>query len=206
MFNFQKIDSIFYTKRTVLYDSLKNVESDVTQFHKYQLNPTLEMSISWENAGEQHHILFKNNKTEKWVNEKLVDADEAALYRTCMSANYVLFMPFKLLDEGVNLDYLGIKKLPNGKEVHVISAKYDTSQNDNHSTNDDWEYYFEKDSYDFVANMVDHRDYFALIYNNEYSESGGIRFNAYRPSFRVDKELNHLWQRGEFYYSDFAVK
>ena len=70
----------------------------------------------------------------------------------------------------------------------------------------DKEYYFDKNNYEFIGNMVDHGDYFALIYNGEFVKAGGLRFNAYRPSYRVGKDRNHLWQRGEFFYSDFIVK
>lgn len=204
--NYKNMDSIFYKKRTVLYDKEKNMESDVTQFHKYQLKPALVMSISWSKDSLPHEIIFEKNKAIKKVNGNIVEADGAALKRTCMAAYYVLFMPFKLLDKGVALSYKGITKLPNGKEVHIIAADYDPDNNSNHSTNDDWEYYFDKNDYSFVANMVDHGDYFALIYNDKYVELGGLRFNGYRPSYRVDQDRNHLWKRGEFYYSDFVVK
>ena len=203
---YQKIDSIFYKKRTVLFDSLGNVESDVAQFHKYQLKPYLAMSISWQDGGEKHEIVYKENKAKKLVDNKIIEADETALVRTCMSANYVLFMPFKLLDPGVELMYKGIAQLPNGKDVHVVAANYDPGENQNHSTTDNWEYYFSKDNFDFVANMVDHGDYFALIYNDKYTMANGLRFNAFRPSFRVNSEREYLWKRGEFYYSDFVLK
>ncbi len=202
----QAKDSIFYKKRTVLYDSLGNVESDVMQFHKYQLNPELVMSISWKNNGEEHEIIYNINKTKKLINNNIVEANEESLIRICMSANYVLFMPFKLLDPGVELSYKGIIKLPNGKEVHTIAADYNPDKNTNHSTNDNWEYYFDKTTYDFVANMVDHGDYFALIYNDKFAEVSGLRFNAFRPSYRVNAAREHLWKRGEFYYSEFVLK
>ena len=204
--NYRNIDSIIYKKRTVLYDINGEKESDVTQVHKYQLKPYLAMSISWEKTGEQHEIIYKENKAKKLINKKVVESDEEALKKTCMAAYYVLFMPFKLLDPGVGLSYKGAVTLPHSKNVHAIAASYDTGKNDNHSTDDQWEYYFDKKNYDFVANMVDHGDYFALIYNSEYIEAGGLRFNAYRPSYRVDNERQHLWQRGDFFYSDFTVK
>ncbi|MEO1257739.1 MAG: hypothetical protein AAFZ15_03050 [Bacteroidota bacterium] len=204
--NYQKMDSIIYKKRTVLYDINGEMESDITQFHAYQLKPYLAMSISWEKEGDQHEIIYKKNKARKLINKKIAEADEEALKKTCMAAYYVLFMPFKLMDPGVELSYKGAVSLPHSKNVYAVAANYDTGKNTNHSTNDQWEYYFDKSNYDFTANMVDHGDYFALIYNSEFVEAGGLRFNAYRPSYRVDNERQHLWQRGEFFYSDFIVK
>lgn len=203
---YAEADSIIYKKQTILYDSLKNVESDVTQFHAYQLKPYLAMSIRWEKDSAQHEIVYKKGKAKKMVNQSLVEADEAALVRTCMAAYYVLLMPYKLLDPGVDLSYGGLRQLPNGQEVHVVKADYNPDENANHSTNDDWEYYFDKEHYDFVANMVDHGDYFALIYNDQFTSAGGIRFNALRPSFRVKENLQHLWKRGDFRYTAFEVK
>ncbi len=107
-------------------------------------------------------------------------------------------MPFKLLDPGVKLSYRGIVTLPNGKEVHTIFADYEGEE--------DWEYFFDKKTGDFVANMVDHGDYFALIYNEKFTTSGGLRFYAYRTSYRVDSLRNILYRRGEFFYDEIVLK
>lgn len=204
--NFQNIDSLFYEKRTVLFDSLGKVESDVLQKHIYQVRPGLAMSISWENEEGTHRISRKKNECEKFLNDKKIKADSVGLLRSTNAALYTLFMPWKLLDPGVELKYKGIVKLPGGNDAHAISAIYFPEKKNNHSTKDDWEYYFEKDTYKYMACMVDHHDYFALIVNEEKSKSGGLVFNAYRNSYRVDKDRNILWKRGEFYYENIIAK
>lgn len=203
---FQNMDSIVYDKRTVLFDSLENVEMDRTQKHIYRMKPELSISVSWEDEKGKHHILRKGNQVEKYLNEEKVDADSEALTKSTNAAMYTLFMPWKLLDEGVELNYKGVVELPNEKEAHTISAVYDPESKSNHSTKDDWEYYFDKDTYEYVACMVDHHDYFAFIQNDKKSKSNGLTFNALRNSFRVDKGRNILWKRGEFYYENIVLK
>lgn len=204
--NFQAMDSIFYEKRTVLFDSLGKVESDRAQQHRYQLRPERVMSISWQDAEDEHEIFHSKNLTEKRVNGSPVEADAAALERTAKAATYTLLMPWKLLDPGVELSYRGIVNLPDGSEAHVIGAGYDPGSKSNHSTNDDWMYFFGKNDYAYLACMVDHGDYFALIQNEKKSQAGGLTFNAFRVSYRVDSLRNLLWKRGEFFYENIVVK
>ncbi len=189
---------VFYKKRTVLYDSLGQVESDRTQLHKYQLKPAFTASISWLQDGDRHEIFFENNLAKKNVNGTTVEKGGKAHENTVQSALYTLFMPFKLLDPGVELSYRGLLTLPNGEEVHTIFADYEGEE--------DWEYYFDTNTGDFVANLVDHGDYFALIYNEKFTTSGGLRFNAYRTSYRVDSLRNIQYRRGEFFYDEIVLK
>lgn len=203
---YDRLQSISYTKRSVLYDEHGNVESDGTQFHRYILKPELSMNISWEKNGQKHEIIFRQNKATLWIANKQVEADGAALAKTCLSAHYVLFMPFKLLDPGVALSYKGVTILANGKSVHIIGASYVGGGNEDHGTQENWEYYFDKNSGDFMANMVDHGDYSALILNEQFTESGGIKFPAFRPSYRANAQREQLWKRGAFYYTDYITE
>jgi hypothetical protein len=196
--NWKSLDTIAYLKRTLLFDSLGNLESDRKELHRYRLQPELTMHISWKEGEDSHEIFYRKEQVEKRLNGSPVSADTEALRRTASSALYVLFMPFKLLDPGVKLTYKGIVTLPDGRRVHVIAANYEPGEH--------WEYYFDRKTCDFVASMVDHGDYRALVTNDEFITLGGLRFNAFRTSHRVDQNRKILYKRGEFYYDDFAVQ
>lgn len=191
-------DSVFYTKRSILYDPSGSVESDQTQLHKYQLKPSFAASIIWEAEDGQHEVLFKNNRASETVNGQPTGAAEEALKKLVHGAFYVFFMPFNLLDQQATLTFTGTATLPNHTPVHVISAVYPEG--------DDWEYYFDKKTGSFAANRVRHGDDYALIFNEKFTTSGGLRFHTYRTSYRVDSLMNIQYRRGEFFYENIILK
>ena len=66
-----------------------------------------------------------------------------------MSSLNVLGMPFKLLDEGTVLTALGSVVLRSGKQAQAIRASYDPRKHSNHSTTEEWIYYFDENNADF---------------------------------------------------------
>ena len=88
----------------------------------------------------------------------------------------------------------------------MIEASYNSEQNDNHSTDDLWWYFFDARDGSYLASMVYHPPTYALIENTKYTDDLPIRFNTYRESYRVDSLRNKEYLRGVFYYSDFEIK
>jgi len=199
--NWQALQTIAYRKRTVLYDSLGKVESDRTQWHRYRLRPVLEMHIGWREGTDSLEIVLQDGQVRRYRNGRPEEAPPETLQSTLSSALYTLFMPFKLLDPGTRLRYLGRDTLPDGREAEVLAAHYDPTQHPNHSTAEPWRYYFDPQSGAFLAAWVDHGDYRALILNESYAEFKGLRFNALRRSWRLDAHDQPAWMRGLFEYA-----
>lgn len=197
---------ISYEKRTVLYDSTGNVESQVKQVHRYDFQPQLKMSISWEQGRDHCEIRLRSDQVQKWVNGERVPADSIELKKTCMSALFVLGMPFKLLDQGAQLGYNGKVRLVNGKDAHAVTATYEPDGTDPARSNEEWAFYFDAATYDFLASRVDHGNYIAMIYNDEVQLVDGLRFPKTRTSFRVNAEGDHLWKRGTFDYDQLVLE
>jgi hypothetical protein len=114
-------------------------------------------------------------------------------------------MPFKLLDPGTRIAHEGIDTLDNGRIVDVIKAIYDPGENENHSTQDVWWYYFDRENGSYLASMVYHEPTYAYIENNRITDEHEIRFNTYRESYRTDSLKNKQSLRGVFHYSDFKI-
>jgi hypothetical protein len=146
--------------------------------------------------------LLENGQANKTVNG-VIETSEAA-YQSFMSAYYVLLMPFKLLDPGTHLSYIGESVL-NEQTAQILKATYDPSTKENHSTADEWYFFFEPTTGRYIASAVYHAPTYALIENNEQENVSGIVFNTYRKSWRVDSLFNKEYLRGEFWYSDFQV-
>lgn len=200
-----KLESISYKKRNILYHEDGSIESDVTQFHEYQLQPELQGTIFWKEGNNSHSIVYRKGKASKYTDGELISADDESAAKSFLSAHYVLFMPFKLGDEGTRLTYEGTAILDNGTEVDVIKATYSPDTYDNHSTNDEWYYYFDKATGSYLANMVYHAPTYAYIRNTKTDQSLPIVMNTYRESYRVDKDRHIEFLRGEFFYEDYQL-
>ncbi|MDX1478210.1 MAG: hypothetical protein R3301_10935 [Saprospiraceae bacterium] len=199
------IDSITYRKRSILYLADGAVESDQTQYHRYDLQPSLSGSITWSDSTGEVTIAYQDGNATRSIDGVAVTGGEESARQTFLSAYYVLFIPFKLLDPGTLLTYTGKDTLESGAIADVIKAEYDPGQHGNHSTSDVWWYYFEENTGRHLASLVYHPPTYALIENIRTTQTTPIRFNAYRESYRCDRTLNKQFLRGVFEYSDFRL-
>lgn len=201
----RNLKEIRYRKHSILYLSDSSIESEVIQEHVYNMSPEFAADITWESEGESHLLRYTKDLTQKFVNDTLQDANEESLRQSVMSAIYVLGMPFKLLDPGVQLTYKGETDV-DGTRAHAIEARYSSEDNDNHSTDDLWWYYFDVRDYAFIGALVYHAPTYALIRNLKFDESTAIKFHAHRKSYRTDSLRNKEYLRAQFWYSDYQIR
>ncbi len=205
MEKFQNLESISYKKRSILFLPDGSTESDVTQFHEYNMAPELSATIFWMKDGQRHSIKYDHGVGKKYIDGELVTGSENSATKAFFSAHYVLFMPFKLADEHVQLSYEGKDQLRSGQQVDVIKAIYQPTSHDNHSTDDTWWYYFDADSGAYAGSMVYHAPTYAYIENTAKNEKLPLIMNTYRKSFRADKDRKIEYLRGEFFYEDYEM-
>lgn len=149
---------------------------------------------------------MENGKYFRTVDDTSVNIPQEAIAKAVNTATYVVSMPFKLLDPGAVIRYLGEDKLADGRPVDVIEVAYNTDQHENHSTSDVWRYYFDRPDRKIVANWVDAGDHYSLVENLTYERVGGILFNKKRQSFRVDSLGNKLYLRADYAYGNYQVE
>ena len=203
--NYQSIDSIIYKKKTILYHQDGTIESELAQEHKYQLSPAISGDIYWADSIGSHHIRYDGKSSYKSLNGQVLNGQGESAKSAFMSAYYVLFIPFKLMDEGVVLAYEGVETVINGETCDVIKATYAPDEHQNHSTADVWYYYFDTETGRYVSSMVYHAPTYAYISNDQTTSEQAIIFNTYRKSYRTDAERNIEYLRGEFWYSDYRL-
>lgn len=203
---YQKTRSLEYRKTTILFDSTDAEESRTIQQHKYSLQPEFTGEMEWEVNGELHRIVFDGKKAVKFINEvaQTDSLTSASALMNITAAHYVMLQPFKLLDPGTELIYLGRDTLEDGVEVDVIKANYPRA-NPVEPTNDQWWYYFDSKSALLVANLVRHGSTYSYIVNLDYNTGTGLRFNAHRKSFFVDSLRNILFLRAEYLNDDVLI-
>jgi len=178
------------------FENYKNLE--------YTISPELSATIFWMKDGHRHSIKYEDGIGQKYVDGQLVADGSKSATSSFLSAHYVLFMPFKLSDDYVQLSYLG-QDQQSGHDVDVIKAVYSPSKHKSHSTNDIWWYYFDARTGAYVASMVYHEPTFALIENTRQNTDLPLVMNTYRISHRVDSERNKEYVRGEFFYEDYEM-
>jgi len=199
----QNLQSISYSKTIILTDSSGIEESRVTQYHNYQLKPELAGSISWISGNDSISIVYKNEAASRFVNgvEETVLASKGVAKASFFSAYYVLFQPFKLLDEGTELTFIGEDEVENGLKVNVVQPVYEGAK----PGDDRWWYYFNKETNQLAANMVNHPPTYSYIVNLAYDSSTAIIFNAHRKSYFVDSLRNVQYLRAEYFYTDYIL-
>ena len=198
--------SLRYEKESKVYNADGSVRVNTLQEHYYEMGPEFKAKVQWQAGEETHEINYTDAGAEKWVNgERVVDMDtEAKAYEAVNAARYTVSQPFKLSDPGVVLTYEGEDTLEEGQKVHVVKASYSTD-NENHSKNDEWWYFFDVDTYLCLATMVHHGTTYSYIKNLEYDRSTGLVFNYHRKGYAVDSARNILYHQSEYFYRNYEI-
>ena len=182
---------IEYQKTLHKADSTGNIVSQVTQHHRYNVFPEFGVSMDWEEGGSRYAIM--NNGNQSW---KLKDGSHMqdqknvnSAYNSSHGSQYVLFMPWKLLDPGVQLKYVGIQQLPNGLEGEGIQVNY--SEDNSTTTTHTWWYYFDLEGKP-IANFLESDQGYSYTEYLEYEEVEGLKFHVKRNSYRSDSTRTNI--------------
>ncbi len=193
-----------FKKRSILYLADGTIESKNTQIVQFEDQPRLSGMITWDNASDINltKIEYLDQQATKYIDgiDQGEDINEASR-RSFLGAHIVMSMPFKLLDQGVNLSYAG-RQEQYGKQVEVLIADYDSDQ-PNHTESHRWWHYFDAESYDYLGYKVHHPPTYALVENLNTTTLNGLTYPVDRITWRVDSLNNKQYIRAKFAYSDF---
>ena len=196
-----------YKKAFKLLDSLGNIENDVMQTHDYSFQEEPIIKIAWEKDSIHHQIVYQNNQVIKEENHGAVQPQNPqSLLNTVLSATFVVDIPFKLLDKGIDFQHLGYDTLESGEEVEVLEAVFNPKKSNNHSTPDTWHLYFDKNDYKLLGYRVQHANHFSYVKNLRDTIVNGLLFPLERKSYRVDSARNLLYLRAAYQYWEFEIK
>lgn len=203
----RSLKTLRFKKYTALYDSSGATESEGWQVHLYTFHPKWKINISWAEDSLRHEITYDGKIVSKTINGRPdTTADQQSLLNSVLSSTFVMSIPFKLLDQGVQLAYIGTDTLEDGHAVEVIRASYNPDKHDSHSTPDTWWHYFDKNDSRLLAYVVRHSDHFSYVKNLNFTTAGGFLLPAERESYRVDSRRNILYLRAKYRYTDYEVE
>jgi len=183
--------SLSYYKISQYFDSTGNPTRKVTQFHQYQLKPRLKFRISWEEDGDKFVIVNTGDKAWKTINGKVSEeeSDINHAWNSSFGSHYVIGMPFKLRDPGVNLSYEGEKTLRNGRIAHNVKVTYSPGAGSAAGMHS-WNYYFDPERGGLLANKIDYQNGSSYTAYESFEEVGGIMLSKERKSYQVDEDGN----------------
>lgn len=198
----QRIKNLTYIKHGILYFADGSVETDNVQLHRYKFFPQFSAEITWEENNLHHRITYSTDGARQFQNEILTEKDPT---QTVMSSLYVLGMPFKLLDAGTVLTASGSVILRSGQQAHAIKANYNPEKNSNHSTTEEWIYYFDENNAAFLGSLVFHPPTYAYIENLKFTDHLPIKLPLHRKSYRTNRHREIEYLRAEFQYSEYKI-
>ncbi len=193
MDNWATKKTLSYTKTIQSYDYTGTLLRTVAQAHKYQLRPSFKANIRWEQNGSSHEII--NNGKQAW---KLVDGeiqqDEASVnnaWNSSFGSHYMVSMPFKLKDPGIQLKYMGIDTLSNKKVVHKLKVTYEKGAGSSGGMHT-WLYFLNTENFQFEANFLNHGKGYSYTDYDTFSEVDALTLTKERKSYTSNEQNEPL--------------
>lgn len=202
--NWRAIKSLNYRKDFQLFDANGQIEKSFEQIHQYTYIP-FSINIQSRENGVLTYTTYKDNRYSQQINGSEANIDSNRIKKSINTSTYVIGIPFKLLDRGAKMKYLGKDSLPNGQLAEVLQVIYDADQYENHSTSDEWRYYFDPADYKVLANWVKTSDHANLILNESFIEEEGFLLFHKRSSYRLDQNEEIDFLRASYDYHDYEI-
>ena len=200
----QKIDTLSFTKKTILYNQKGIKEKEITQNQSFYGGIPLHGKIS-SFGTEKSSISVINGVYVKSIRDSLVsitDDEIKAINNSFKSAYYVISQPFNLKESNALLFY---KKdtILDGEKTFVVDVSY--REDENTRTPDQWTYFFNAKTFLVVAAKVFHSPTVSFIENIKFNKETPFVFNAERESVFLNKDGSKDFLRASYFYSNYKV-
>ena len=200
----QKIDTLSFTKKTILYNQEGVKEKETTQHQSFYGGIPLHGKIS-SLGTEKSSISVINGVYTKSIRDSLIpitDREIKTINNSFKSAYYVISQPFNLKESDALLVY---KKdtILNGEKTFVVDVSYREDKNTN--TPDQWTYFFNAKTFLVVAAKVFHSPTISFIKNTKFNAKTPFVFNSERVSIFMNKDGTEDYVRAAYFYSNYKV-
>ena len=200
----QKIDTLSFTKKTILYNQEGVKEKEITQHQSFYGGDFINGEITSIGV-DKSRISIIGDIYSKSIEDSLAmltDDDVKSINKSFRSAYYVISQPFNLKQSDALLFY---KKdtILNGEKTFVVDVSYREDENTN--TPDQWTYFFNAKTYLIVAAKVFHSPTVSFIENIKFNKETPFVFNAERESVFLNKDGSKDYLRASYFYSNYKV-
>ena len=200
----QQVDTLSFTKKTILYNREGLKEKEITQHHSFYGGDFINGEITSIGV-DKSRISIIGDIYSKSIEDSLAvltDDDVKLINKSFRSAYYVICQPFNLKQSDALLFY---KKdtILNGEKTFVVDVSYREDENTN--TPDQWTYFFNAKTYLIVAAKVFHSPTVSFIENIKFNKETPFVFNAERESVFLNKDGSKDFLRASYFYSNYKV-
>ena len=200
----QKIDTLSFTKRTILYNQDGVKEKEIIQHQSFYGGIPLHGKIS-SLGTEKSSISVINGVYTNSIRDSLIpitDHEIKAINNSFKSAYYVISQPFNLKESDALLVY---KKdtILNGEKTFVVDVSY--REDENTERPDQWTYFFNAKTFLVVAAKVFHSPTISFIKNTKFNAKTPFVFNSERVSIFMNKDGTEDYVRAAYFYSNYKV-
>ena len=200
----QKVDTLSFTKKTILYNRKGLKEKEITQHQSFYGGNFINGKITTIGTDKSSISIIGNVYTKR-VGDALISISNnemKSITNAFKSAYYVISQPFNLMESGALLSY---KKdtILNGEKTFVVDVSYKEDQNTN--TPDQWTYFINANTYLIVAAKVFHSPTVSFIQNINFNKETPFVFNAERESVFLNKDGSIDYLRASYFYSNYKV-
>jgi len=187
--------SFSFYKNISQVDSTGQKIRTTRQLQQYRLQPSFAARMTWERDGKKYIIVNNGQRAWKYEDGKELtdEKSEKEAWNSSYGSNYVISMPFKLTDPGTILTYDGLDTLDGNKIVHALKVEYEKGAGSSGGFHT-WWYYFDKNTYDLVANYLDYGNGHSYTSYLTFTTIGGIRMHDLRHSHAANaaKEVGRV--------------
>lgn len=179
--------TLSFDKKSISYDSTGAITREIDQHLDYMIKPEFRAKITYMLHDTAITLIHDGQRARKFYNGKLSkeQKDIDAAWNSCFGSQYVMCIPFKLKDPGIQATYIGEVTLADGVRAQVIKTSYikGAGSNPDHI----WYYYFEPGSGKLLANSLSGKNnYWDYTRYEQLENAGNLWLPALRKGYTAD--------------------
>ena len=192
---FEAVQVFSFDKKTSSYDSLGEPTKLLEQSFEYDFKKGT-WAVGWKENNQKHQLTRDALGLSLRVNDTLKtlsEPDKKGFESLLNGGLFVYWQPYKLSRELPKNATVSPDTLMN-TPVWAVSFQFPNSE-------DQWVWYFDQSSGEFLANRVWHNHRYSLIVNQSWLAYQGLKLPENRVSYRVNKANEILYKQADYVYS-----
>ena len=191
---FKAVQVFSFDKKISSYDSLGVPTKTVEQSFVYDFKKGTS-AVGWRENNQNHQLTRDATGLRLRVNDTLKTLSETD--KTCFESLlngglFVYWQPIKLSRELPKNAIVSSETLME-TPVWAVTFKFPNSV-------DQWVWYFDQSSGEFLANRVWHNERYSLILNQSWLAYQGLKLPENRVSYRVNKANEIIYKQADYVY------
>jgi len=201
----QQKKTLSFDKHSISYDSTGKVVREVKQHFDYMLKPEFRAKVVYTFNDTTFMLGHDGQIARKIINGKVSteqkDIDQA--WNSSFGSQFVISMPYKLKDPGINAEYLGQLIMNDGTPAQVVKTFYTKGAGSN--PGHVWYYYFDPGTGKLLANSLTwEKNKWDFTRYITFEKTGGLLMPALRKSYAADSLNKPTWQVSESTHSNIT--